>query len=367
MFNEPEWNIEKAARVDSLINELYRYGGFDSDDEKLSILQLVFKKYSPSSHHSTASIAFNRMYEYLHLFNKYSSGNYGAVIEKLSSYKKLNNVEAILMARALEKNEQFDKAIAVWQENKGEPYTGFTQADVEITRITLRQHGLIGLFRQGTPISEPLKRLYLGALCDDQQQLTIIEDSDITTENRHIIFADLATRYLYFEQFNKLNKLLSRHEKDTVKEFGAIRTAVRDIVQKKHIGRAYMNIGFFMATKVYTPIYEIPERIYTSDTAECKTQSLRSNKTKTIAGPFYYYNKSLAHFDNEINQSEAKALHFITLCYKQGSATRQCRWGQSQKDALTSQQAFKRLHDKYPKSRWARRTPYYFNSTSLYY
>ncbi|HED32657.1 MAG TPA: hypothetical protein ENJ08_00375, partial [Gammaproteobacteria bacterium] len=122
MFNEPEWNIEKAARVDSLINELYRYGGFDSDDEKLSILQLVFKKYSPSSHHSTASIAFNRMYEYLHLFNKYSSGNYGAVIEKLSSYKKLNNVEAILMARALEKNEQFDKAIAVWQENKGEPY-----------------------------------------------------------------------------------------------------------------------------------------------------------------------------------------------------------------------------------------------------
>lgn len=86
-----------------------------------------------------------------------------------------------------------------------------------------------------------------------------------------------------------------------------------------------MNIGYFMQSRM-PPIGYLPAALRSFD-EETSDEIVQSNCSQTIlhdrdgaAGPYYYYSLTMNYFDETKNTDEAKALHFLTMCFKTGSA-----------------------------------------------
>lgn len=160
--------------------------------------------------------------------------------------------------------------------------------------------------------------------------------------------------YIQREQFEALNRLMSSGDIDNG-PYEAIRTAVRQLARGESLGKAYMNIGYFVAERMTQPKYSGANKFLASLDGDRYCESGLKSYDR---GAQYFYRLSLAQFTpQERSTDEAKALHFMINCDRMG--IRGC-WGTRPEEAESSEVLFKRLHRKYPTSQWTEKTPYFY-------
>lgn len=160
--------------------------------------------------------------------------------------------------------------------------------------------------------------------------------------------------YIQREEFGKLRQLMSSGDLDNG-PYEAIRTAVRQLSQGESLGKAYMNIGYFVSTHMAPPrLTSAYDFLAALDENRYCSGGLKSGEK----GAQHFFQRSLAQFDADDNsEDEAKALHFMINCRRPGE--RGC-WGSRPSGAASSEELFERLHKKYPTSQWTEKTPYYY-------
>lgn len=160
--------------------------------------------------------------------------------------------------------------------------------------------------------------------------------------------------YIQREEFGKLHELMISGKFDNGR-YEAIRTAVRQLAHQESLGKAYMNIGYFVATQMTAPSHSGAFKLLaTADEDRYCKYGLKNN----VRGAQHFYHQSLVQFGpNDRSEDEAKALHYMINCDRRG---RHRCWGVRPKDAESSEVLFRRLHTKYPDGRWTERTPYYY-------
>lgn len=174
--------------------------------------------------------------------------------------------------------------------------------------------------------------------------------------NKHVseLRDALYDAYIQREEFGKLHQLISSGDLDNG-PYEAIRTAVRQLARGESLGKAYMNIGYFVATRLEAPAASGAYNFLVALDAD----RYCDGRLKSYArGAQYFYQRSIAQFSpDDRSEDEAKALHFMINCDRKGR--RGC-WGARPGDAESPEVLFERLHGKYPDNQWAKKTPYYY-------
>ncbi len=375
---------EEYREINALLGEYQRF--VEHDRTNLQALDALLKQVNPENAPQTQTYqSLTALKNHVALYGYYREGRYADVIQALQDQHQHQIPEFILLARALEDSGEWQKVIDLWADTRtnNQAYALSQHASYEIARIRVAHQGIEGLLRD-THFDHPLdwakeeadriKANYLASLCDDSQQRIWLSDTDMSLRSRQVILADMATRHLYNENFTELHHLFRQYPDDVLGGFSSIRTAVQQITQQQQLGKAYMNIGFFMQTRI-TPLVHLPTALHEKATDNdnqppdigCSQTTLRG--FGGVAGPYYYYTLAMEHFGNEKSTDEAKTLHFITRCFRTDSAYRgACLWGYRNTGQLkhgmiynmTSEQAFRRLHRKYAGTEWANKTPYHY-------
>lgn len=381
---DPEWTNDEIEKLMSLMEE-YQYasrmrtGEFDRSEEDqvakmsaLNPLDLIFpfslrSKLKPEGGKQRSIL---RLYDYLDMLAAYQKGDSASVIKKYGEWHPLvgmNSPERLLYVRALEQDKQYDKALAFWKSfyMTEEDYNLSNNAGLEMASIVVIRDGIKGLFAMDM-IEDRIKLNYLATLCDEKQQLEWLKDTSVNEANKHVLFADIATRYLYQQRLKELHALYQQYPDSILQEFSGIRTALKQVNDGQSLGKAYMNIGYFMKVSLQ-PLITMPAAIDAEVLETCRRTVVKDG----AFGPYYYFNLAASQFGDTNDEAEAKLLHFLTLCGKIGDEGKNCKWGYEGKEerlpwgykpesGITSEQAFKKLHQKYPGSKWAEQTPYHY-------
>lgn len=183
--------------------------------------------------------------------------------------------------------------------------------------------------------------------CDANKLLDIAKTS--STKNRKIIQQEVLKRMLLNEDFNTLMKLMKDASIDKG-DFEQVRTAISQISNNKKLGKAYMNIAYFVKTKLSQPATSMPQLFKDNPKLFCE------NINAINSGAKYFFSKSLTYFGEEKSIDEAKSLHYLITCQRSSSGC----WGYPIENTSTSKELFEKLHSKYANTKWANKTPYYY-------
>ena len=350
-----ESSVKDVVAIKRIIEELNSHNYDELASNPLLSLQLLFNKYNGMKASTKLGEQITKLDHYLVISRLYANKEYNKVIDEVNSKSPV--VEKLLLARSYEAEGKYREAVITWKMIKNERYTTDKKIYEIITKILVDNYGIEEILVDKNEIPESTKKVYLASLCTDDKQLKLLSGNKLDAQNRHIVLADLATRYLYTEEFKKLDGLFSNYSDSDMKEFGAIRTAVRDINSDKKLGRAYMNIGYYLQKSHGTPIHSLPFTVQEDKDQTCVRPVMGNGD---MAGPYYYYNKALSFFNDAKDVSESKTLHFITMCFKRGHESASCRWGKSNDVSLSSKDAYNKLHSKYRGSKWAKKTRLYY-------
>lgn len=384
LLGTESWTPEEQYEMELLIGEYQRF--LSPEAKQLQALDALLKVVKfEDGERSSKHKALVELKEYVALHNEFQKKNYAVIIQKLTNQHNYRLPHFVLLARSLEVSGNWQKAIDMWREVRthGEAYRLKENASNEIARILVAQGGIEMLMRD-KDFDHPqtdflwetnrIKSNYLASLCGSDAQVTWLQSKDLSINSRNALLADIATRHLYEENFVALHKIFSEYSDEELGGFATIRTAVRQVSEQKQLGKAYMNIGYFMQSRI-TPQYYLPAALRTinNETGEeivksdCSQTTLQSDDG--AAGPYYYFNRAMTYFGEAKDIDEAKTLHFLTMCFAVGSAySDSCLWGYRGTDknlhsgefSITSEQAFKRLHKKYADTEWAEKTPYHY-------
>lgn len=352
------WQKSDTELLENTLVEYWRFASFDATIDSLAPIRfLLAKELSDSNALASASAPVKRLTQFIALVDAYKEQKYARVVDELSTKVELNEAEHLLLLRALEAKGDWQVAIVRWRDTIKYQYhyNLHRHADYEIARIVAAKQGIEGLFLNNVMENGLIKQNYLASLCDIELQKKSLGNPLISLDNKHLLFADIAKRYLYDGDFESLQALMSSHTDELIQEYAAIRTAVKNIVAKQKLGAAYMNVGYFMKVHV-APLHNLPLALQREDLPESCAQTLTAQDKET---PFSYFNKAMSLFKSGKDENEAKTLHFLTMCGKVGIEGYSCTWGYG-KEGMTSEAAFKLLHRKYANSNWAEKTPYHY-------
>lgn len=311
--------------------------------EKLEQLNTLLLQKSDESPKLFSDSPFSEFVTFLQAYNEYQTGdikhainlfrqtNYSASFNYLVKYaQETNNLELEL------------EAITKYLE-------GNTKA-LYLAEIGYREKGISSLLQTGNIV------LTQGVAMSYCNRAQLEEDIRENLNAPHIIEAQkiLYRSLVQNQDFRRLNKLFNE-EGFKLDDFNLIRTAVKQVATNQNLGKAYMNVGYFMEAKQG----QLPSSGIDGYLAERHPEVFcRDGLRDNIRGPQFVYKLAIENFNNNENSmDEAKALSFMVNCDRLGK--KGC-WGNRPEDAESSKVMFQRLHKKYGDSRWAKATPYYY-------
>ena len=347
-----DWTEVEKEKLADFFHEYRLKGEFHDDGDHLALIK-AFAEGVPVSK-SDKYTPFSRLVGMSTAYDAFQREDYSFAINQYRGKSGLNEAELLLLARSYEMNGQLDEALDVWRSDLTANGPHQSVIDYETSKILFQNYGVERVVMDEALTNTYIKRVYLASLCDDSLQNKLLKD-DLPGDIKHIVIADLALRYLYFEDFQKLHQLMQDQPDSFIEEFSAIRTAVKQIANNESLGKAHMNIAYFLQTAIQNPIYALDSDLAAPSAPQCRQNTMAAG----AKGPYYYFNKSLEFFDeNEQSTSEEKALYYLTVCTKPSRSS--CSWGIRPTNGLTSKEAFTKLHDKYQNGKWASQAKYYY-------
>lgn len=352
------WTSEDVNEFSTLLLELYRLN--DGRNLFSWMADMLDKVDESKIEDEKKSNNILRLKEFLGNYNAYDNKEYRKVIDFYKD-KDLLVPEFSLLVRAREQLGEWQEAVELWKTAKSlykkHQYTdremGFDQyiiAEYEIAKLLKKNVGIRSVINEKEIENEDIKINYLAALCGVEEQKSMLRDDSLPETVRRLVFSDIAKRSLYHDKLNVLNEIFKNENQTVISNFDAIKTATHNISNNISLGESYRTVGEFL--EELGSAANIPSAIAPdANNEEC------SDPSKHVIDPYYYYNKASLDFNKkELNEEEARILHILTYCGKYWDA---CHWYDTNK-GLSSKEAFKRLHKKYPESEWAKKTRYYY-------
>ncbi len=294
------------------------------------------------------------------IFNRrlFDQGRFDEIVEAFPQGNLTESVFStgnyILLAEALERLARYDEARRIWLDILS---LDGRESD-HLPQIALANNYLLSgeieaLVAEGSGISNKgLMKEILEHLASDALLERILKSEATQEPTREITKHVLLTRYLLQKQYRRFLEFL--HYGPDPGIFLQVETAVRTLASHKDDPKALLNVGYFLHHHQMRP----PESCqYSGLVYRFKGQYGSAFGGDTVEPPFYYYKRGLAQFDADDHSIvEAKLLHYATYCFRYTG----CHWYDVPQEENKGKQWFAKIHRKYPGTKWAKKTKYYY-------
>jgi len=200
----------------------------------------------------------------------------------------------------------------------------------------------------------------------------IMETKSLPPETSKLINNIFLTRLLLQKQYQEFIRIYFKSSQHGI--FEQVVTAVQALNKNPDDGKGLLNVGYFLLHHNITPpilcrssgisaayVYSHPE--------EMKEKSLNlpfyadNAVNGLVDAPYKYFLRGLSQFSSSTkSEVEAKLLHYSIVCFSAGGIQARCTWGTQNASKDNSGKIWwTRLHEKYPDSKWAKKSPYYFD------
>ena len=288
----------------------------------------------------------------------FDQGRFDEIVEAFPKGKITDSLSStgnyILLAEALERLERYGEARRIWLDILS---LDGRESD-HLPQIALANNYLLSgeieaLVAKGSGISDKgLMKEILEHLASDALLERILKSEATQEPTREITKHVLLTRYLLQKQYRRFLEFLHYGPHPGI--FLRVKAAVRTLASHTDDPKALFNVGYFLHHRQMRP----PESCqYSGLVYRFKSQYGYAFEGDTVEPPFYYYKRGLAQFDADDHSIvEAKLLHYATYCFRDTD----CHWHDVPQEENKGQQWFAKIHKKYPGTKWAKRTKYYY-------
>jgi len=268
-------------------------------------------------------------------------------------------------ARDWQRQIRHDRIIATMHKYS-DAFTYSSDPDLLIAESLEEAHGVTDVFNYPYFNHDHVKYSYMRDGCHIATSETIVMSDGNKLKNtgdHNELTRVITDYYLRKGDFSQLQKLYSMYSDEELGSYSLVRTAVDAVANNVDAAKGYMNLGYFMTNKggALRPLVE----------GDCYSAEETA---------YRYFLRPIDQLPKGSDQ--AKTLHFLTLCgsnklkcnltwpYARNtewvceasgdSSQEKCDWKQ-RKDNRDSKYWFRKLHKQYPKSKWAEKTPYYYD------
>lgn len=354
---------EQLNRTDlkSLMSLMIEYRRFSGDENSAKLLEIILTavdvQLDDMSLNGELYVGLRRMRKTYELDKMFDAGEFTKIIGLLEKIEEKNTAENVLLARSLEAENRLDEANEVWVVIRDKVQIDQNRADLQIVHNLMSKEGLVGLYKSKLTVNPFLLRMVLANQCGVSEQTKVLSMLE-TGDKKHAVINDIAIRYLLSGDFKSLHDFFNTLTDEDLKEFSSIRTAVKNIATESDPGKGYINIAYFMNKVVGGAIG--PESVDYLAMPQ-KEGCQRNVLTSKSHDPYFYYKKTLEYYTDKKSVSEQKALHYLVQCHRQGERSRSCIWVY-ENVARSPKKWFTRLHSRYKGSKWAKKTPVYYDN-----
>ncbi len=195
----------------------------------------------------------------------------------------------------------------------------------------------------------------------DDDLKVILQNSSSTVEGRALARDLLLDRLLLRKDYNEFLKVFS---KITDKgHYHEVETSAKILSSQPNDPKGLLNYGYFLFARAIRPQSMCNHGPFAtrSPIVENLKKTHNAKSSEKIDPPFFYWRKALDQIsDQEPNEVEAKLLYYLIKCFAPTNKAFNCTWLQVDKTENQSKLWFKRLHARYPGSKWAIDTKTYF-------
>ncbi len=289
------------------------------------------------------------------------------VLELLASDEPLKNTTVslsaeVLRARALAAKKDVKAAVAAWKRVAFMAHDD--QSQIQIAALLAGAGEFDKLFGKDSGITrqEILSDFALFSATEKDLR-EVLGKTALLVETRGTIEQALFRKLLLRRDYMGMAALYKEARTPLPTE---IKGAVEVLARKPNDPASLVSVGAYMYRHYIRPQSSTYRELghFDSDAlSELSVACISCRKhfeNKSYVLPISDFIKAASHFEKtkETSDTEAEALHYLVKCYKEGEAINRCQWDSSNDNQ--SKKWFSLLHRKYPKSSWAKETPYYY-------
>lgn len=281
---------------------------------------------------------------------------------------RTNNGVPVIVDMALrtlhaEANEQlgnYAEARNIWIQaaRRADPanYPHFFQMSLAHNYLKDNKIDLIALEGSGVTEEKILKEIF-ETLASDSLLESLIVSPKTLKEARPLAQTALLNRYVLERRYPDLLRILKQVKNPGI--YTQVETAARTLSRNKKDPKALLNAGYFI---YYNGIH--PPACWKSGfAAKYRGQYKVDLDPASLKPPIDYFTAALARFgQDDRSEVEAKLLHYAIISFKPSNKARDSTWGRRYEDGQRGKEWYERLHKKYPNSKWAKKTKYYYKT-----
>ena len=318
--------------------------------------------------------AYPGLFRYVYALGLYRLEQYKELLEKTPEDVLTKNVLSlstqILRSRAFAQLQKSDEALAALKEMHA--VSPEDSVELEIAYLKLNSGDGLWLYTNQSPLKteKNLRSFAQFGLRDDELEKGL-GMKEITGDKRKFLIDELARRYVLTKQFKKLTVLLAKEIGTGI--FDPLKPLSKKLAENINNAQALADIGEFLYQHYITPSatyggYESNRwsaNALTDLLKHCKPCQKFKDRTQNYVPPIQYFRSAaeIIQRSGVKSQAEAKALHYIVKCGRQGGEFEErCTWHTTGDKTAGdySRAAFMRLHKTYKESPWKLKTPYYY-------
>ncbi len=314
---------------------------------------------------------FSGLYNFLYASILYRNKLYAEFIDRIPEEKfdtKPTSISiAVMRARSLSNLGRKQEAFDAWKKINAVFKDDIVQ--VELASMYVNEQNFEELLKDPDITNIRLKQdliQFATANPDLEKLLT----KKLPKSSRAIVEQELFKRYLLAGHFKDMSNLYTKAKSPRI--YIGIKEAVDELAKNPNDADSRLKVGIFMYSHFITfdSMAAVGRKEWIYDGVpgleELKPYCVTCNAVNLDVVPNHY----LAPYDHFLvaereyskldtqSDNEAKALYYMTKCFRYGEYQSRCQWQKDYKNE--SQKWFSRIHKLYPDSEWAKMTKYYY-------
>jgi hypothetical protein len=318
--------------------------------------------------------AYPNLFRYLHALGLYRLGQYKEIITKIPEQPLTKNTLSLstqlLLSRALSQLGKTDEALTALE--KMHAISSENAVELEIAYLKLNSGYGLWLYTNQSPLKTEkiLRSLAQFGLTDNELEKGM-SSNEIKGDKRKFLVDELARRYVLSKRFKELSALLMKEQGTGI--FAPLKSISALLAKNANNEQALVDVGEFIYQHYITPTATFEGYdsnrwagdALTDLSLRCKPCQAFKERSESYAPPITFFRSVTenAKRSGAKSEAEAKALHYITRCMRQGGEFEdRCNWQKTwdTPSDSSSKAAFMRLHKLYKDSSWAAKTPYFY-------